>query len=852
MARSLDFNKHSKTKKGRTMIVEHLGKENNNSRLLERDRQCWALYNNTSDTEEFEYLTKIGEYELRRIPIQRSKANVLISQQSLRPIKYSSSIIDDEGRKQVIDRTFKYIMGMISSQTIQKREMISAQQAQLDQQKQMLGSQMQSLQQQNQQQPSPELEADIQQLQQYMVQFEVQYNTTSAMIKDQMKIADDEKTKVSNMLQNHYQDVEEVIADKLIKKYITLLDIDQRSTESFINKIVTGREFYYVNYKPGNDIPDFQAINTSKVIYPSIESVKWVQDGPWVILENWMTKEQIRKHFNLRPNERAALDGIDEEYYVDYREGTFIARPGDRAVDVPDGSNTVNSDIHKRETGIRVREIWWRADYKISGVESPNKYVEDGFFTNFINDKPVVNSQDYSYNSKEKTYTSKTNADLSYNKSDVYLYNPDKGERPITRYADVRYHGAIIGEHIVFEEVDPVQPRMTDDFKTVPLPIVGPTYNGIGEFPYSLFWASNELQQEYWVVNYHKELTFALAGASGVVFDLSQKPDGMDDDEWFYHMKLGRYLIQTISKTGQKKNTGYNQFSKVDQTLPQSIQYFDAILEGLDMQIGMVMGVPRQRMGEVRPSDQVGTFSQSNEQATLMTEIIFNEHDIVLNKAITQLLNIVTQYVVKPDQVLSLTGEGVEFLRIPLSFGERRFNVKLDTTIKKERDLVQMKTIALELAQKGAMNLEFIFELFTIDTLKELKMSIESQLEQQREIAQKQASEERSQLIEAEQQAEQADKEFQANMKSIDAKLKEADQKIETLKVQQDGQLGQQKLIIESQKVAGSQELELGAQQEEQRKNVVNERLKQIELQLEAMLKSTGVNKGLGISGSGR
>ena len=843
---SIDLKRHSGTQDGREKILEWMNSQTRNILLEKRDLQCWQLYNNTSDDKEFEYLTKIGQYELpsklRRIPVQRAKANVLISQQSLRPIRQTSSIIDEEGKHEAMHRVFQTIVGMAVQRHLTQSELIKAQLRELEQRKEQVQGQLQQLQ--SIEQPDESIQAQIQQILQFLPQFETEYNITKQSMELQLKMSDKEKEKVITYLESDYKDTEEIIADKLLNKYIKQLDIQEKSLEGLINKVVTGRNFYLVDYKPGDDLPTIETLNSQNVIYPSIESIKWAQDLPWVIVEQYMTKEQIRKSFNLSTKELNALDAIDENYYDSYRQGTFIAAPGDKAVDVSSGTH---NQYKYHATGIKVKKVWWRTDHEVKAVKSPNKHNDELPFYNVVNEKEIINLKDYYYRKETQDYVNKKNPKNIKPKSSVYIYNSTKGQYPVKRYYDKRYKGIIIGNHIFHAEEDPIQPRMMDDFKTIPLPVVGRTYNGVGESPYSLIWATNELQKEYWVVNYHKELTFALAGASGVVFDLSQKPDGMNKDEWFYHMKLGRYLIQTISKTGQKKNTGYNQFSRVDQTLPQSIQYFDSILEGLDYQIGMIMGVPRQRLGEVQPSDQVGTFQMANEQAALTTEILYHEHDVVLNKALTLLINIATQYVVKPGEVIGLEGDVLEFINIPLNFGARRFSVKLETTVKKERDLIEMKRIALQLAQQGQIGTEFIFELFTTDSLKELKAKVEAQVKKQQELILATQQQGQEAELQAQQKAQQLQMQFEEQMKMIDAKLTEAGIKMQAIQGEQDFILGNRKLDIEQSKVAGDQQIGAAQTIEQGRKNVNDEKLRLMELQLEAALKSTGVGRGIDV-----
>jgi len=569
-----------------------------------------------------------------------------------------------------------------------------------------------------------------------------------------------------------------------------------------------------------------------------------------------MSKDAIRKNWNLNKSQRDVLESMS--YANNSDSGSFVAGPGQ--VVVLDRQNSENRDSRKFQTtgaGISVRFIWWRADFKIQAVQTPNKYKEGKFFTTFIDDKELIDTQENDYDRETEEYTNKRSGQV-VKKSNASTFNSAKGQKKEIRYYDKRFAGINIGGQIIISGEDECQPHPQDNYGFTPLPIVGPTFNGIGESPYSIIWATAELQKQYWIVSYHRELTFALAGASGVVFDLSQKPDGMTKQEWFYHMKLGRYLIQTISKTGARKNTGYNQFSKVDQTLTNSIQYFELILQGIEQQIGTLMGIPRQRQGEVAATDQVGTFDQSNRQAALVTEILFAEHDEVEVKALEQLLNVAIQYRYKPDEVVDVSYDEAELIKIPWDMKDRRFRMKMINSAKQDLDLDEVKRMSAQMTANGNLPFDFLFKIFGIDSIKEMENLVEIQMQKQVEIAEAQQQGGAQAELQAKQAMLQMEQTFEGQMKGMETKLKEAGMKIDAMfrerelniqekKVDADIQQTAVDSQVKLQKDAADVQLKAQDQSEKARANRADEILKQTELQLEALLKSTGVSQGLGV-----
>jgi hypothetical protein len=846
MLNNTEFDDKSKTKKGREEIMVSLSHETINGYLLKRDIECWQLYNNTGDVKEFEYLRKIGNFELpskiRRTPVQRAKANSLISQKARKRSKFEIRVTDKMSVLKKNERIFHMLAYMTGTQLVQKRSMIEQQVLSLDQQ---LGELQQMI---NVEPKTQEEAAQIEMVQRQLPFITLQINSTKESLGKGITLAQDELDKIDKYLKEDYQDIIEEYGEKLNFKLGEELDIHRKSTDNFINFIVSGRQYYYVDYEKGNKKPTYETPNGLKVIYPFIEGIRWTQHGPWVGYNEYMSKEQIRKSFNLDNAQLNTLKGMDANYSSS-QAGMFVVGPGHAVVFDQSGENsTANNQYVNKQVGIEVKRRWWKAQKKLTAMLTPNKYVEGKHFINFIKDKRIISTDDFRWDGNNRYYVSRTNKDEFYQKNEVVVYNPNKGEKIETRFFEVRYRGATIGNgnEIVLAEEDPVQPRYADDYTQVVLPIVGRTYSGVQEYPYSIFWATRELQKQYWVVQYFRELTFALAGAAGVVFDMSQKPDGMSDDEWFYQMKMGRYLIQTISKTGAKKNTGYNQFSRVDQTLPASIQYFETVLSGLDFQIGQIMGVPRQRLGEVVASDQVGTFEQSNEQSHLVTEILFYEHDEIESEARKLLLNVAAQYVYEPGDILDIPGELVTTITIPEYFDTTRFDMSVKTSVMNDVKVKELKQIANIYAQKGVVPFEFIAKIFDIDSLKEIQREVESMVQKQREIASLQAQQGIQAESEAKQKETQLAQQFESQMKMIDARLEEAGLKMTSM-------LEQQKLILENKKITLADQREkeknaISAQDtedefqvenriisENQRSNVMQERLKALELQIEAI-----------------
>ena len=197
----------SKTKDGREDLVKQFTNYGANNYLRDRDDECWSMFNNTGDDKEFEFLTQVGEFALpakiRRIPIQRTKANILLSQQSLRTTKYDIKMIDGSGMSGKITRMYQAIMGMYAQMLNQKYRTIEFQMQQIDQQ-------VQQMQQQLEQEPQDAQQAQQQEeIRQALPQIVFQTTLVKDNMQQALKMTKDQKDKFLRKFKDDYENTKD-------------------------------------------------------------------------------------------------------------------------------------------------------------------------------------------------------------------------------------------------------------------------------------------------------------------------------------------------------------------------------------------------------------------------------------------------------------------------------------------------------------------------------------------------------------------------------------------------------------------------------------------------------------------
>lgn len=460
--KNIDLSKDSKTSKGRENIVKELTDYGQNNYLRERDNECWELYNNTGDDSEFSFLTEVGKFALpakiRRIPIQRTKANILLSQQSLRKTKYGIKTIDRSGITGKLTRIYQAIMMMYSQMFNQKYKQIEFQIKQIDSQ---VAQMTQILQQEPQDAETAQQQAEVRQA---LPQIEYQVGLVKDNLNQALAMTKDERDKFLRAFKDEYKDLYEVYAHKLLVKIRDEMDASKVALKNFRNKLVVGRQYYYVNYNHKIGELEYNSENPYTIWYPNIEDIDWVQNLPWVVTETHMTKEQIRKNFKLNAKQHKSLDNIGEHQTSE--QGSFVTGPGQVVVlDNNKGDNAKKFELTGE--GISVKQVWWRADFKLQAIQSPNKYA-GGYHTMFVNDKELLDTQANEYNGQKGTYRDKDTG-VRKKAKDVKTFNSAKGQHKEVRYYDKRFYGVNIGGSIIIEGEDECQPHPQDNYGYTPL-----------------------------------------------------------------------------------------------------------------------------------------------------------------------------------------------------------------------------------------------------------------------------------------------------------------------------------------------------------------------------------------------
>ena len=766
------------------------------------DKECWDLFHNKINSNRFDYFLKVGNFDLpakpRHIPMQKHLLDSLSSQQARRPFVFSVIVTNNEA---IRDKGISQIEDFVNKMDkhIRQNHFINVMRLR------QMSERSQQLRQLVQKEPQDMQEALIQQ---QIVSSLPQLESQISFITETIEQDDGLNQELQDEFDRYYRygrkDYKEEMAQNIMLKLRQQLSLKKKSTENFISKVVTGKEYYYVDYVEGERWPRYVPIETTKVLYPKIPSIRWIQDGPWVNIKEIMSFQQVVLEFGdaikAKYGDVAIEKLADASLWNSSTNSTWVSTPhGGALYEGPYQGSFENGQ------GIEVSRVFVKVPRKIQIKYVPNKYKPDDYFRHFVNkDKIVVNVGGHYY--KDGFWINRSDPKIKYASKNVETVNQSKGEFIKTKFINDVYEGVIINNDLLVNvgKKDSVY-RSIDNLADVKLPVVGRTYSSIAEQPYSLIWTTKDLQELYDVVYTKRELMIALSGTKTLIADKGQKPGDLDDDEHEYQKQMGTFWIETFDPaTGAPKRTNFNQWTEVDLSLSQGVTYLTEILNQLEETMGNIIGVPRQRQGQVVNTDQVGTYKESIRRAQLITEILYDDHDEVEARAQTQLLNLAIKYCYKDGTEFELNtpelGRGVYNIP-PGSLKDIEFDTLVLNNTQQAQDVEDLRELMIGAWKNKELPFEAVIEAFNTESLAALRKKIEYFTAKARKLAQQMASQESENEIQKEKAKQQFANEFDSYWKKLSHEAEQMKIQVSKEKNEIDKQIADRELALKEKEI---------------------------------------------------
>ena len=548
-----------------------------------------------------------------------------------------------------------------------------------------------------------------------------------------------------------YQDIREKRANLLLRHYIKELDLKLKFNAGFKDVLLNSEEAYIGDVF--NNRPSIEKLDQNKtfvirsgnsnryedadvIINYSYEAPGMIQDRYYRYLSEADTKWIDDASGKVSGLSGSDLDADEHGINIARREviKDFIAMPKQMGSSFSNG----HSEITDSEGNIRVIRLFWKSRKMIKRV---------------------------------KTYDEKTGNPVYTYQSENYVANTDKGEEAIDYWVSQWWEGVEIGDEI-YPYIKPrdIQYNKFDDPGYNHPGIVGQIYSINSYKASSMMDMAFPYQLMYDATFHRMQDAMSKFFGSLVVVDLASLPPGWDLNKWMFFAKKAGIAVKDSFKEGNKgMATGKlaggipNSGQSINQQLGDFIQQQINILNYVETQMGRIVGVPPQRLGDIQNRETVGGVERAVTQSSYITNERFKIHDNVKKRVLTMLLELCK---------VAYKGANTKFQFISDDYANQIFEIDDDFSneeygilVDNETDLSKIESMMDGLTQAAmqtqAIRYSDVFKIYNSSSLSEKQRIIEKgeeDLMKRKEKAQQEqlaADQENSKAIQAQAQANQ-------------------------------------------------------------------------------------------------
>jgi hypothetical protein len=583
-----------------------------------------------------------------------------------------------------------------------------------------------------------------------------------------------ELEKLNDYYTYEWQDMREIRGNAILNHYVKEYNIPLLFNNGFMDAVTVGEEIYQCDIVGGE--PVIERLNPLKVrIFKSGYSNK-IEDADIIIIEDYwspgrvidtyhdvLSKKDIEYIENIPDHIGQAsidsMDNIDERFgYVNnHMVGEEISTDGFYFDPFNLFSDSISNSLlpYDLAGNIKVLRMYWKSRRRIKKV---------------------------------KSYDPETGEEVYNFFPETYIIDKDNGEEEQIFYINEAWEGTKIGTDI-YVNMRPrvVQYNRLSNSSRCHFGIIGSIYNLNDSRPFSLVDMMKRYNYFYDVI--HDRLNKIMARNWGKLLrlDLAKIPKKWNIEKWMYYAKVNGIAVEDSFKEGNigaasgKLAGALNNSSSgvIDAEFGNSIQSQINLLEFIKMEMSEVVGITRQREGQISNRETVGGVERATLQSSHITEWLFVIHDDVKRRVLECFLETAKiafkgrskkfQYILSDNSMRIMDIDGDEF-------AEADYGLVVDNSQGTQELAQKLDMLAQAALQNQTLSFSTIMRLYNSSSLAEKQRLVEKDeqaIQARNAQAQQQQMQAQQQIVQLENEqrlAEMQQKE-QANIRDNETKI---------------------------------------------------------------------------------
>lgn len=529
---------------------------------------------------------------------------------------------------------------------------------------------------------------------------------------------------------NSYRDARAIIGQEVLNYLFDWLHLEDKMQQLFFDWLVAGECYTYKDVSM-NDV-DFDVVSPLDIDYEKGPDVEYIEDADWVVRRQIMSVNQVVDRFYdvLSPKDIDQLEMPTDKARDGYGgvQSMFINKPED------DESDRM----------VEVMHVCWKSFSRVGIL----KYLDE-------------------LGQEQEMVVDET-------------YKKDEDEEIKYYWVNEVWEGYQI-DNSIFVSAQPhnVQRNEMNNISVCKLPYNGRVYSNRHSDNISVVSMGLAYQVLYNVFHYRLELSIAKNKDKIMLMEMNTIPKrhGWDEEKFMYYADaMGFAFIDSTAEGRSGERVTFNQFQVLDMSLGQYIASQFQLLQAIKAEWEEMIGVSRQRKGQVKTSDGVGVTERAIFQSSVISEELFRKFETFMEREYNGLID-VSKVAWREGKKMTYVTSDLRTALInidPLEYQEAEYGVFVKNNSREQDKLNQMKQLTMAFAQNGQQpgTIAEILDSNNFSKIKKLLADVDTkqkEMEQVQQQAQQQAIQAQSQ---AQAQMKQQEQAFDADQNERDRVLK--------------------------------------------------------------------------------
>ena len=546
-----------------------------------------------------------------------------------------------------------------------------------------------------------------------------------------------------------WQDFREQRANILLKHYNLETNFSALFNDGIMDALTVGEELYLCDIIGGE--PTLEKLNPTNVTVFRSSYSKKVEDADMIVIKDYWSPGKIIDIYGeaLTEKDRKYIESInttsfggsstDEMANWDERKGWVYVGDKDDTLKNQDTiknlfgqSGYMNNDsVCDFDGNIRVMRVFWKSRRKIKKITS---------------------------------FDPETAEEIIDFYPETYIPDTDRGEKEEVFWINEAWEGTKIGEEVYVNiRPRPIQYNRISNPSRCHFGIIGSIYSINDSQPYSMVDMMKPYNYLYDVI--HDRLNKLIAKNYGklVKLDLSLVPNSWEVDKWLYFARKDKIAVIDSFNEGKigaasgKLAGGLNNASNgvIDLDEGNTIQQYMNLLEFAKMEMSEVVGISKQREGQISNRETVGGVERATLQSSHITEWVFVTHEDVKRRVLDCFVE---------TAKIAMKGRNKKFQYIMPDFAQRMVEIDGDAFAESDYGIVvdgsqqsqalnqKMDALVQAALQNQMINFSTALKMFASCSLAEKMRMVENnereaqQRAQQQQQAEAQAQQQQAQM----------------------------------------------------------------------------------------------------------